>query len=293
MRVSIRVREGVLPGVRSCGEVGGMQSPRGEGVPRHTQGCCGGVWREEGVPRLAQACDGGGRPDGPTSLRCSFGWPCRRTRFAACGRCTQTTAASQILKRAARAGQPPCAARRLPRTPERAGALLPGHGGGGRRGRATARPAGAQQFAEQARCVVAKHLAASASRQAVPGGGDLWGDEERRLEGGARSALQHLTRSSCLSAAAAGRVASSAARLRVDAVSPDREQSLRTVLCLANDHGPAGPWARSAVGLQGRPPHRSPHRAPPAAMRSTRRMKQPSKQARHQHQHQHQSTTRC
>jgi hypothetical protein len=37
------------------------------------------------------------------------------------------------------------------------------------------------------------------ARQAVPGGGDFWGDEQRRLGVGARSALPKLTRGVCLS----------------------------------------------------------------------------------------------
>ena len=40
-----------------------------------------------------------------------------------------------------------------------------------------------------------------ASRQALCGGGDLWGGEEHRLGVGARSALRCLTRRSCLSGA--------------------------------------------------------------------------------------------
>ena len=193
-----------------------------EGAHRHDQGCGMGVWSEEGVPRPAPGCDGSGLRCAETALRCSFGWPCRRTRCVRCAHCAQTTAASQMLRRAALAGQPPCAARRLPRTLERVGALLPSHGGGGRRGRATARPPGDRRSANGARGVFVDHHPRNAARQALAGGGDLWGDEERRLEGGARSALQHLTRSSCLSAAAAGRAASSAARLRVDAVQSAR-----------------------------------------------------------------------
>ena len=42
---------------------------------------------------------------------------------------------------------------------------------------------------------------AAVSRQAVPGGGDLWGGEERRFEVGARSALRYLTHRVCLNAA--------------------------------------------------------------------------------------------
>ena len=48
------------------------------------------------------------------------------------------------------------------------------------------------------------------SRQAVPGGGDLWGGEKRRFAVGARSALRNHSRRACLSEANAVRVASCA-----------------------------------------------------------------------------------
>ena len=50
------------------------------------------------------------------------------------------------------------------------------------------------------------------SRQAVPGGGDLWGGEERRSWVGTRSALRNLTRRVCLNAANAVSVVSYATR---------------------------------------------------------------------------------
>jgi hypothetical protein len=50
------------------------------------------------------------------------------------------------------------------------------------------------------------------SRQAVPAGGDLWSDEDRRTGVGARSALRRLTRRNCLSATNAVSEASSATR---------------------------------------------------------------------------------
>ena len=52
------------------------------------------------------------------------------------------------------------------------------------------------------------------SRQAVPGRGDFWGDEQRRPWVGAQSALRSLTRRGCPNAAPAGRVVSSAAPVR-------------------------------------------------------------------------------
>ena len=66
-----------------------------------------------------------------------------------------------------------------------------------------------------------------------PAGGDFCGDEERRFEVGARSALRHLTCRSCLSAVSAANVASSAARPRTE--------------------------HRSAVDAQHRPPQPEPH----------------------------------
>lgn len=80
--------------------------------------------------------------------------------------------------------------------------------------------------------------AAGGSRQAVPGRGDLWGDEKRRPGVGARSALRRLPRRSCSSAVSEANAASSAAR----------------------------PWAehRSAVGAADRP-SMSPCRVPPGA----------------------------
>ncbi len=50
------------------------------------------------------------------------------------------------------------------------------------------------------------------SRQAVPAGGDLWSDEDRRTGVGERSAFRELTRRHCLSAANAVSEASSATR---------------------------------------------------------------------------------
>jgi len=76
-------------------------------------------------------------------------------------------------------------------------------------------------------------------RQVAPGGGDFCGDEERRAEVGARSALRELTRGGCLNAANAVSEVSSAARPRTE--------------------------HRSAVGAKRRPPQHEP--APGAACR--------------------------
>jgi hypothetical protein len=70
------------------------------------------------------------------------------------------------------------------------------------------------------------------SRQAVPGGGDFWGEEQRRAGLGARSALHQLTRRICLNAASEARVVSYATRARTE--------------------------QRTAVGAQRRPPQHEP-----------------------------------
>ena len=81
-------------------------------------------------------------------------------------------------------------------------------------------------------------------RQAVRLAGAVWGAEQRRLEGGARSALRLLTHGNCLSAASEANGASFAVR-------PRGEQ-------------------RRAVGRQGRPPHPAPARC--TACRDARRI---------------------
>src|SRR4051794_21743329 len=55
---------------------------------------------------------------GPTALRCSVLGVGAETRFVACGHCAQTSAPSQLTKRAARATPKPCAARRLTKGPK-------------------------------------------------------------------------------------------------------------------------------------------------------------------------------
>ena len=142
----------------------------------------------------------------------------RRTRYALFERCAQTAATSQSTKRVSfgTRARLPCASRR------RGGALR----------WARTRLCGAERAGIDAWCTTA-----ASTRQAVSGRGDFRDGEkvspdtnspcglfvpgERlslRLSAackarpglGARSALQHLTHRSCLSAAAAGRVASSA-----------------------------------------------------------------------------------
>ena len=99
-------------------------------------------------------------------------------------------------------------------------------------------PASRQRWA----CSTQKPTAAS--RRVAPGRGDLCGDEEHSPGVGARTrALRQLTCRSCLSVARK-RVASSAARPRGDAPSPDTN-SPEDCLCLARDRD-SGP-GRSAV----------------------------------------------
>lgn len=115
----------------------------------------------------------------------------RRTRYAPFGRCAQTAATSQSTKRVSFGTRArfPCASRRP------GGALRWAH----------TRLCGTQRAGIDAWCTTA-----ASTRQAVSGRGDFRGGEKRRPGLGARSALQHLTHRSCLSAVAAGRVASSA-----------------------------------------------------------------------------------
>jgi hypothetical protein len=128
------------------------------------------------------------------SLRCSVSWPRRRTHYANCVRSVQTTATSQKTRRAARAGHEPCASRL-------------------RRG---APPAARPRLCRGTEVLVERKAQWWNSRQGVPGRGDFWSDEQRRLGVGARSALRKLTRRGCLNGASAARVVSSAARPRAE-----------------------------------------------------------------------------
>jgi len=91
----------------------------------------------------------------------------------------------------------------------------------------------------------------TASRQAVPGGGNLWGAEEHSPGGGARSALRHLTRRAC----------------------PSEVNAVRVASCATH---PLGEHRRAVDAKRDRPSV-SPHRVPPAATRVS------SDQARHNH----------
>ena len=166
--------------------------------------------RGKGAPGQAAALRFGGRRCAPTPLRCSVSWPRRRTHFAPCGRCVQTTATSQMTMRAARAATSPAllgASEARRSLPGRAFAeplvvCATRNATGGLRGRRC--PLGAISVA---------------TRSAAPGSARA-------------SALRDLTCRSCLNAATAGRVVSSAARPRCE--------------------------HRSAVGAQRRPPQHEP-----------------------------------
>ena len=144
-----------------------------------------------------------------TALRCSHPRPRRRTHCVRCAHSVQTAATSQMTIRASRGATGAA----LLGAPE-ARSSLPG-----------------RAFAGVLGLFVAGNTSATA-RQAVPGGGDFCGGEERRASVGARSALRRLNRRSCLSGESAANAASSATRLKTE--------------------------HRSGVGAQRRPPQHEP-----------------------------------
>jgi hypothetical protein len=155
-----------------------------------------------------------------TSLRCSVSRPRRITRLDRFAHCAQTNAPSQMTTRAAReAASPGLAGRAGPGGPAvRKAQAVP---------RTVCVPAHLLS-APEARCSLPERAFAhttvvfwsktttGAARQAVPGGGDFCGDEERKRSVGARSALRELTRRSCLSAVSEANEASSATRLKAE-----------------------------------------------------------------------------
>jgi len=168
----------------------------------------------KGVPGQSTALHLRGRRFAPTALRCSVSRPRRSTQRAHCVRTVQTIATGQITKRAARAATSPGLAGRagrgrpavrkaqaVPRT-----ACVPAHLLGAAQAR---RGLPGHAFAGSA---VVRPARKEPSRQAVPAGGDLWSDEDRRTGVGARSALRRLTRRNCLSATNEVSEASSATR---------------------------------------------------------------------------------
>ena len=145
------------------------------------QGCNGMGMRGKGLPGQSTALLLRGRRCAPTSLRCSAAWP------------AVELAALRQWRRVSLRGALTHAATR----PALLGAAQ------ARRGLSGHAFAGA---------VVLRREREEPSRQAAPGGGDLWSDEDRRPGVGARSALRGLTRHSCLSAVSKANAASSATR---------------------------------------------------------------------------------
>ena len=168
-----------------------------------------GVGRGKGPSGQPGALRWSGLRCAQTALRCSHPRPRRRTHCVRCAHSVQTAATSQMTIRASRGATGAA----LLGAPE-ARSSLPG-----------------RAFAGALELIVPGNTSAAA-RQAVPGGGDFCGGEERRTSVGARSALRELTRRSCLSGESAANAASSATRLKTE--------------------------HRSGVGAQRRPPQHEP-----------------------------------
>ena len=118
----------------------------------------------------------------------------RRTRYAACGRCAQTAARSQLLMRATRAAAKPCAARRFRRGPRAIRRLLRKH-----------------SIHASLRIGVVEGPPWGAMRSELPAVGPRGRRRGAQGFGVARvSALQQLTSGGCSSAVSAANVASSA-----------------------------------------------------------------------------------
>ena len=143
----------------------------------------------KGVPRQAKARPLRDRRCAPTSLRCSAVWPAAElaslTAFAALRQWRRVSLRSALTRAATRPALLGAPQARL---------SLSGH-----------------PFAV---AFVVRHAREEPSRQAVPAGGDLRGDEKRSSGVGARSALRRLARRSCLSVVSEANAASSATRLR-------------------------------------------------------------------------------
>ncbi len=139
----------------------------------------------------AAALHSGGRAlNAPTALRCSGLRPRRGTRCVRFALCAQTAATSMMTNRASRLAASPVL---LAATEARCG-LSP------------------RAFADALLVFGIPNTKDTAARQAVAGGGDLWGAEEHSPRVGARSALRCHSGRGCSNAAPAGRIVSSAAR---------------------------------------------------------------------------------
>jgi hypothetical protein len=198
----------------------------------------------KGAPGQSTALHLRGRRCALTALRCSVSRPRYSTHCAHCVRSVQTIATGQITKRAARAATSPGLAGRagrgrpavrkaqaVPRT-----ACVPAH----LLGAAQAR----RGLPGHAFAVALRNEREEPSRQAVPAGGDLWSDEDRRTGVGARSALRELTRRNCLSATNEVSEASSATRPLAE-----NRSAVGAVRRPRNHEPPAGTAWRGAKAL--------------------------------------------
>ena len=169
----------------------------------------GSVGVRGAVPGQAAALRFGGRPQ--ADCPAVRGLVARRaTRSVRCAHGARTSTPDRLWMRAARAATSP----RILGTSQ-ARCRLPGHSaathntiveqGGLARSTSPSTAAGLSS---------GRTVTVRAARQVVFGGGDFWGDEQRRVEGGTRSVLRRLTRGGCLSAVSKANVASSAARPR-------------------------------------------------------------------------------
>ena len=152
------------------------------------------VWRGKGVPGQSTALHLRGRRVAPTSLRCSVLQPAAELAAFA-----SLTALKQLRRVSLRSALARAAASPVLLGAPQARRGLPGHA-----------------FAATVVACVPNGAREEPSRQAVPVGGDLWSDEDRRPGVGARSALRGLTRRSCLSATNEVSEASSATRPLVE-----------------------------------------------------------------------------
>ena len=155
-----------------------------------------------------------------TALRCSLSRPHRGTHFAHCVRAVRTTAMRMMTKCASRTAVKAPLLSVEEGAPQPTRAQLCGSVVGGRHEPPTTTAPKAEFwcaslklfFNERALVFAAAHTNATSSRQAVSGGGDLWGAEQRSSEVGARSALREHARCGCPNGESEANAVSSAAR---------------------------------------------------------------------------------
>ena len=157
-------------------------------------------WLGKGAAGLAVALHCGGLRFAPSALRCSGPGPSGITRCVRCALFAQTDAASQLTRRASAPAL----------NPALLGAAQARHSKPGRAFAPT------EVAVEEVKDPLFEPPLPLLERRAVPVSGAVCVGEKRRHAVGARSALCRLTRRGCLSAAPAGRVASSATRPRAE-----------------------------------------------------------------------------